>query len=164
SLLEPSLQMSVILAILQLSGTEADLRNSYYVVVIPAIIHHLGHEKVCIHLSSLPETVHLAVTLEMQTQNHTLMEKDVEKPGIFECISFKVSWSSSEVASVHAVIHIGDRVSYEGRKKVLVRRQTTRIVIDTDKPFYKPGETGTNGKRHVELGGGDSVAVHSTGW
>ncbi|XP_053896163.1 alpha-2-macroglobulin-like protein 1 [Malaclemys terrapin pileata] len=125
--------------------------NPYYVVVIPAIIHHLGHEKVCIHLSSLPETVHLAVTLEMQTQNHTLMEKDVEKPGIFECISFKVpafvprgkqfNEPAEEVASVHAVIHMGDRVSYEGRKKVLVRRQKTRIVIDTDKPFYKPGET-----------------------
>ncbi|CAM2097443.1 unnamed protein product [Caretta caretta] len=105
--------------------------------VIPAIIHHPGHEKVCIHLSSLPETVHVAVTLEMQTQNHTLVEKDVEKPGIFECISFK----ADEVASVHAVIHRGERVNYEGRKKVLVRGQNARIVIDTDKPFYKPGET-----------------------
>lgn len=68
------------------------------------------------------------------------------------------------MASVHAVIHRGERVSYEGRKKVLVRGQNARIVIDTDKPFYKPGETGTNGRRHMELGGGDSVAVHSRGW
>uniref|UniRef100_A0A8C3XWD4 Uncharacterized protein n=1 Tax=Chelydra serpentina TaxID=8475 RepID=A0A8C3XWD4_CHESE len=113
------------------------LSPSYYVVVIPAIIHHPGHEKVCVHLSSLPETVHLAVTLEMKTQNHTLVEKDVEKPGIFECIGFKVS----SVVSVHVVIHSGETVSYEGRKKVLVRGQKARIVIDTDKPFYKPGET-----------------------
>ncbi|CAM4459798.1 unnamed protein product, partial [Caretta caretta] len=53
---------------------------------------------------------------------------------------------ADEVASVHAVIHRGERVNYEGRKKVLVRGQNARIVIDTDKPFYKPGETGTNDK------------------
>ncbi|XP_019371612.1 PREDICTED: alpha-2-macroglobulin-like [Gavialis gangeticus] len=63
--------------------------NPQYVVVIPAIIHHPSQEKFCIHLSCLPETVHLAITLEMKIQNHTLVEKDVEKPGIFECISFQ---------------------------------------------------------------------------
>lgn len=60
-------------------------------VVIPAIIHHPSQEKFCIHVSSLPETVHLAITLEMTIRNHTLVEKDVEKPGIFECISFQVN-------------------------------------------------------------------------
>ncbi|XP_007055680.2 alpha-2-macroglobulin-like protein 1 [Chelonia mydas] len=143
--------VSLLWALALLPTAAPETLNPYYVVVIPAIIHHPGHEKVCIHLSSLPETVHLAVTLEMQTQNHTLVEKDVEKPGIFECISFKVpafvprekqfNEPADEVASVHAVIHRGERVSYEGRKKVLVRGQNARIVIDTDKPFYKPGET-----------------------
>ncbi|XP_019399702.1 PREDICTED: alpha-2-macroglobulin-like [Crocodylus porosus] len=58
--------------------------NPQYVVVIPAIIHHPSQEKFCIHLSFLPKTVCLAITPEMKIQNHTLVEKDVEKPGIFE--------------------------------------------------------------------------------
>nr|XP_006120000.1 alpha-2-macroglobulin-like protein 1 [Pelodiscus sinensis] len=125
--------------------------SPYYVVVIPAIIHHPGHEKVCTHLISFPETVHLSVTLEMQNQNHTLVEKDVEKPGIFECISFKVPAlvtgekqfhePKDVVAFVRAVIRSGDRVSYEGRKKVLMKRRQETIIVDTDKAFYKPGET-----------------------
>ncbi|XP_074852369.1 alpha-2-macroglobulin-like protein 1 [Carettochelys insculpta] len=123
----------------------------YYMVVFPAIIHSPGHEKICTHLTSFPETVHLSITLEMKTQNHTLVNKDVEKPGIFECISFKVPAFvpeetqfhrlADEVASVHAVIRSGESVSYEGRKKVLIRKQIERVIIDTDKPFYKPGET-----------------------
>lgn len=60
-------------------------------VVIPAIIYHPNVEKVCLLLSALKEAVHVEVTLETQTQNHTLVEKDVDKPGIFECVEFKVS-------------------------------------------------------------------------
>ncbi|KYO44642.1 hypothetical protein Y1Q_0010452 [Alligator mississippiensis] len=75
------------LALLSIAASET--LNLHYVVVIPAIIHHPSQEKFCIHVSSLPETVHLAITLEMTIRNHTLVEKDVEKPGIFECISFQ---------------------------------------------------------------------------
>ncbi|XP_067387062.1 alpha-2-macroglobulin-like protein 1 [Emydura macquarii macquarii] len=143
--------VSLLWALALLPVAAAATLNPYYVVVIPAVIHHLGHEKICIHLRSFPETVHLVITLEMKTQNHTLVEKDVEKPGIFECISFKVPAfvlgetrfrePAGEVASVHAVIQMGESLSYEGRRKVLVRGQNQKVVIDTDKPFYKPGET-----------------------
>lgn len=60
-------------------------------VVFPAVIHYSQEEKLCIHFSSLTEAVHLAITLQVSTQNHTLVERDVEKPGTFQCIAFQVS-------------------------------------------------------------------------
>uniref|UniRef100_A0A493U0F0 Macroglobulin domain-containing protein n=1 Tax=Anas platyrhynchos platyrhynchos TaxID=8840 RepID=A0A493U0F0_ANAPP len=111
----------------------------HYMVVFPAVIHPSQEEKLCIHLSSLTEAVHLAVTLEMETKNHTLVEQDVEKPGTFECITFQVS--SEEVVFLHVLIHSDDSVLFEGRKKVLVKPQKNVILVETDKALYKPGET-----------------------
>ncbi|XP_066468774.1 alpha-2-macroglobulin-like protein 1 [Tiliqua scincoides] len=124
-------------ALALLSATASAISNPSYMVVVPAIIYHPNVEKVCLQLSSLKETVHVKVTLETQIQNHTLVEKDVDKPGIFECIDFK----EEEVARVHVLVRKGGSVSFEGRKKVLIREAHPRVIIETDKPFYKPGET-----------------------
>ncbi|NXO80720.1 A2ML1 protein, partial [Sitta europaea] len=48
---------------------------------------------------------------------------------------------SEEVAFLHVLIHSGNSVLLEGRKKVLVKPQKNIILIETDKGFYKPGET-----------------------
>ncbi|XP_031467380.1 alpha-2-macroglobulin-like protein 1 [Phasianus colchicus] len=134
-----------------LVADEASLELQY-MVVFPAVIHRFQEEKLCIHLSSVTEDVHLAVTLEVETQNQTLVEKDVEKPGTFECISFKVpelnsletvasATQSEEVTFLHVLIHSSDNVLFEGYKKVLVKPRKSIILIETDKAFYKPGET-----------------------
>ncbi|KAL8202400.1 UNVERIFIED_CONTAM: hypothetical protein K2H54_013078, partial [Gekko kuhli] len=52
-----------------------------------------------------------------------------------------VEGEDEELAHVHVLIRKGDSVSFEGRKKVLVRAVFIRDLIETDKPFYKPGET-----------------------
>ncbi|XP_040451001.1 alpha-2-macroglobulin-like protein 1 isoform X3 [Falco naumanni] len=124
----------------------------HYIVVFPAVIPHSQKEKLCIHLSSLTEDVHLAVTLQMTTQNHTLVEHDVERPGTFQCITFQVpefiprerddsTSHPEEVVFLHVLIHSGDNVLFEGRKKVLVMPQKNVILVQTDKGLYKPGET-----------------------
>uniref|UniRef100_A0A8B9C998 Uncharacterized protein n=1 Tax=Anser brachyrhynchus TaxID=132585 RepID=A0A8B9C998_9AVES len=107
----------------------------HYMVVFPAVIRHSQEEKLCIHLSSLTEAVHLAVTLEVETENHTLVEQDVEKP------VFVLIWQSEEVVFLHVLIHSGDSVLFEGHKKVLVKPQKNIILVKTDKALYKPGET-----------------------
>ncbi|XP_065531588.1 alpha-2-macroglobulin-like protein 1 isoform X3 [Lathamus discolor] len=124
----------------------------HYMVVFPAVIHYSQEEKLCIHFSSLTEAVHLAITLQVSTQNHTLVERDVEKPGTFQCITFQVpefiprkrdgSTSHPEkVVFLHVLIRSGENVLFEGRKKVLVKPQKNVILIETDKDLYKPGET-----------------------
>lgn len=85
------------------------LSSSYYMVVFPAVIHHAQEEKLCIHLISLTEAVHLTVTLQMTTQNHTLVEQDVEKPGTFQCISFQVSVAVASDLAVDALSFTSDR-------------------------------------------------------
>ncbi|NXD07203.1 A2ML1 protein, partial [Nothocercus nigrocapillus] len=46
-----------------------------------------------------------------------------------------------EVCFMYALIHSGDSVLFEGRKKVLVKQQKNVVLVETDKAFYKPGET-----------------------
>ncbi|XP_060092275.1 alpha-2-macroglobulin-like protein 1 [Heteronotia binoei] len=138
-------------ALTLLSVTASAVPEPHYMVVVPAILYHPNVDKVCVLLSSLPESVHLSVTLEMKTQNYSIVEKDVEKPGISECINFQVpaftptektrDGEEEEVAHVHVRIRKGDSVSFEGRKKVLIRAVFILDIIETDKPFYKPGET-----------------------
>ncbi|XP_077202031.1 alpha-2-macroglobulin-like protein 1 [Paroedura picta] len=144
------MEVSVLLwALTLLSATASVVPEPHYMMVVPAILSHPSEEKVCILLSSLPESVHLTVTLEMMAQNHSIVEKDVAKPGTFECISFQVpaftptgnTEEEEEVAHVHILVRKGDSVSFEGRKKVLVKDVFIRDIIQTDKPFYKPGET-----------------------
>ncbi|XP_074007846.1 alpha-2-macroglobulin-like protein 1 [Numenius arquata] len=124
----------------------------HYMVVFPAVIHHSQEEKLCVHFSSLTEAVHLAVTLEVKTQNYTLVEQDVEKPGTFQCTTFQVPESiprkkddstshPEKVVFLHVLIHSSDNVLFEGRKKVLVKPQKNVILVETDKGLYKPGET-----------------------
>ncbi|XP_032907184.1 alpha-2-macroglobulin-like protein 1 [Catharus ustulatus] len=126
----------------------------HYMVVFPAVIQQSCEEKLYIHFSSLTEAIHLAVTLETKSQNHTLVEQDVEKPGTFQSITFQVpdlmlipkkthdpETQPEEVAFLHVLIHSGDSVLLEGHKKVLVKPQKNIILIETDKGLYKPGET-----------------------
>ncbi|KAH0628647.1 hypothetical protein JD844_010035 [Phrynosoma platyrhinos] len=117
--------------------------DAHYMVVFPAIIHHPNTEKVCILIKSLPENVHLSVKLELEAQNHTLVEKDVEQPGIFECINFQ--GEEEALAHVYVLIQKDGSVRYAGRKKVLVKNRHPKDVVETDKPFYKPGETDPSG-------------------
>ncbi|XP_069719698.1 alpha-2-macroglobulin-like protein 1 [Phaenicophaeus curvirostris] len=132
--------------------TAAASLEPHYMVVFPAVIHQSQEEKLCIHLSSLTESAHLAITLQITTQNHTLVELDVEKPGTFQCITFQVpeiihrkrdnSTSQVEkVAFLHVMFHNGDKVLFEGHKKVLVKPRKSVILVETDKNLYKPGET-----------------------
>lgn len=85
------------------------LSSSHYMVIFPTVIQHSQEEKLCIHLSSLTEAVHMAVTLEVTTQNHTLVEQDVEKPGIFQCITFQASIAVATHLAVDALTFTSDR-------------------------------------------------------
>ncbi|XP_030826916.1 alpha-2-macroglobulin-like protein 1 [Camarhynchus parvulus] len=144
----------LLLALTLLPVAAAASLEPHYMVVFPAILRQSQEEKLYIHFSSLTEAVHLAVTLQTETQNHTLVEQDVEKPGTSQSITFQVpdfmlipggtddsETESEEVASLHVLIHSGDKVLLDGDKKVLVKPQKNIILIETDKDLYKPGET-----------------------
>ncbi|XP_053226653.1 alpha-2-macroglobulin-like protein 1 isoform X2 [Podarcis raffonei] len=139
-------------ALALLSLTAPVISDPHYLLTFPAVIHHPDTEEFCVLLSNLPETVHLKITLEMTLQNHTLLEKDVEKPGTHECTSFQVPAFvarktesyyiplEGEMARVHILVLQGDSVSFKGSKKVQVKSSPTINLMDLDKPFYKPGE------------------------
>nr|XP_034997143.1 alpha-2-macroglobulin-like protein 1 [Zootoca vivipara] len=142
---------TLLYALMLLSLTAPAISDPRYLVAFPAMIRHPNMEKFCVQLMSLSEKAHLAVTLEMTLQNHTLLEMDVEKPGTYKCISFQVPdfvpkkkldqhQLEEELASVHVLIRAGDSI-FEERKKVLVQAAYVRHIIEPDKPFYKPGET-----------------------
>uniref|UniRef100_A0ABM5FQT1 Alpha-2-macroglobulin-like protein 1 isoform X1 n=2 Tax=Pogona vitticeps TaxID=103695 RepID=A0ABM5FQT1_9SAUR len=143
---------TILQTLFALSFTTVVISDPHYLVAFPAIVHSTSTEQFCILLRSLPETVHVSVTLEMfPSQNHTLLDKEVEKPGIYECHRFQVppfphgkkkfGQDSEEVAHARILIRKGDSVRFEGRKKVLVENPYRKTLTVLDKPFYKPGET-----------------------
>ncbi|XP_033028841.1 alpha-2-macroglobulin-like protein 1 [Lacerta agilis] len=138
-------------ALALLSLTAPVISDPHYLLTFPAVIHHPETEEFCVLLSHLQETVHLKITLEMTLQNHTLLEKDVEKPGTHECTSFQVPAFVSqkkqkylpfegEVAHVHILVLQGDSMSFKGSNMVQVKSSSAINLMELDKPFYKPGE------------------------
>ncbi|XP_026531282.1 alpha-2-macroglobulin-like protein 1 [Notechis scutatus] len=131
--------------------TASAFSDPHYLIIFPAFIHHPSTEKFCIFLDSFSKSVHVSVTLEMKLQNHTLLDKDVNIPGTFECTSFQVPKFvprnkdfgfdyEEEIAHVHVLIQHDKSTTFENRKKVLVKNAHERTLIELDKPFYKPGE------------------------
>lgn len=53
--------------------------------------------------------------------------------------------------SLHVLIHSGDKVLFEGSKKVLIKPQNNLILVETDKELYKPGETGKARRWYMEM-------------
>ncbi|XP_060124957.1 alpha-2-macroglobulin-like protein 1 [Zootoca vivipara] len=138
-------------ALALLSLTAPAISDPHYLLTFPAVIHHPDTEEFCVLLSNLQETVHLRVTLQMALQHHILLEKDVEKPGTYECTSFQVPDFVSgeteryiplegEIARVLIQVLQGDSVNLNASKKVQVKSSSTFNLLELDKPFYKPGE------------------------
>lgn len=65
-----------------------------YMVLVPFLIHSDSHEKVCIQLTHLNESVTLSATLEHLGENRSLIDDVVSEKDVFTCIPFSVSISS----------------------------------------------------------------------
>uniref|UniRef100_A0A8B9ULV8 Alpha-2-macroglobulin n=1 Tax=Anas zonorhyncha TaxID=75864 RepID=A0A8B9ULV8_9AVES len=114
-----------------------------YMVLLPFLINTDAPEKVCVQLTHLNESVTLSATLEYQGENRSLIDDVVSEKDIFTCIPFSLPKSNSTSVAFLTVMVKGETQQFRSRKSVLVKNSESLVFVQTDKPIYKPGQTGT---------------------
>ncbi|KAI1242117.1 hypothetical protein IHE44_0005634 [Lamprotornis superbus] len=115
--------------------------DKQYMVLVPFLIHTNSHEKICIQLTYLNESVTLSATLEYLGENRSLIEDVVSEKDVFTCIPFSLPKSNSTSVAFLTVTVTGDTLQFKSRKSVLVKNSESLVFVQTDKPIYKPGQT-----------------------
>uniref|UniRef100_A0A8C7EMJ3 Alpha-2-macroglobulin n=1 Tax=Neovison vison TaxID=452646 RepID=A0A8C7EMJ3_NEOVI len=115
-----------------------------YMVLVPSLLHSETPEKGCLLLSYLNETVTVSASLESLRENKSLFTDLVVEKDLFHCVSFTVPRSPSNEEVMFLTIQVkGPTQEFKRRTTVVVRNKENLVFVQTDKPIYKPGQTGT---------------------
>ncbi|NWW68793.1 A2MG protein, partial [Ifrita kowaldi] len=113
-----------------------------YMVLVPFLIHSDSHEKVCIQLSHLNESVTLSATLDYLWENRSLIDDVVSEKDVFTCIPFSLPKSRLPLPATFLSVTVkGATLQFSSRKLVTVQNSESLVFVQTDKPIYKPGQT-----------------------
>ncbi|NXU15292.1 A2MG protein, partial [Pardalotus punctatus] len=113
-----------------------------YMVIVPFMIHTNSHEKVCVQLTHLNESVTLSAALEYHGENRSLIDDVVSEKDVFTCIPFSLPTSRDPLPVTFLTVTVkGATLQFSSRKLVVVQNSESLVFIQTDKPIYKPGQT-----------------------
>ncbi|XP_014795548.1 PREDICTED: alpha-2-macroglobulin-like protein 1 [Calidris pugnax] len=121
----------------------AAFHQLHYLVVIPADLRYPSTQVVCLHITCFGKKLQVNLVLERSAGRELLLQETIQKEKTFTCTKFWVAPpvnGTEEIASVKLII-TGEGVSIEEKKKVLIRKASSGTFIQTDKPFYQPGQT-----------------------
>uniref|UniRef100_A0A8C3LZ48 Alpha-2-macroglobulin n=1 Tax=Chrysolophus pictus TaxID=9089 RepID=A0A8C3LZ48_CHRPC len=114
-----------------------------YMVLLPFLIHTDSPEKICVQLTHLNESVTLNAAIEYQGENRSLIDDVVSEKDLFTCIPFTIPKSTSQSTVTFITVTVkGETLQFRSRKSVLVKNSESLVFVQTDKPIYKPGQTG----------------------
>ncbi|NXA85945.1 A2MG protein, partial [Melanocharis versteri] len=113
-----------------------------YMVLVPFLIHTNSHEKICVQLTYLNESVTLSATLEYLGENRSLIDDVVSERDVFTCVPFSVPKSRLLLPVTFLTVTVkGATLQFSSRKLVAVQNSESLVFMQTDKPIYKPGQT-----------------------
>uniref|UniRef100_A0A287DFX5 Alpha-2-macroglobulin domain-containing protein n=1 Tax=Ictidomys tridecemlineatus TaxID=43179 RepID=A0A287DFX5_ICTTR len=137
------LHLCLVLLLVLFSANDSDSAEPHYMVLVPSLLHTVTPEKACLLLSHLNETVTISASLESLRENRSLFTDLVVEKDLFHCISFTLPriLSSSEVGFLTIQIK-GPTQDFRKKNTVLVKNAQSLVFVQTDKPIYKPGQTG----------------------
>ncbi|XP_053306439.1 alpha-2-macroglobulin-like [Spea bombifrons] len=115
----------------------------HYAVVVPSEIIALRPQLACFDIEGAKGESSIQLSLSTVNGNSTLVEKTFNKDSLFSCVSFQVpnpTEENEEVATLDVSIHSSSE-SVSKKTKVLLKKERNGILVQTDKPIYKPGQT-----------------------
>ncbi|XP_009892445.1 PREDICTED: alpha-2-macroglobulin-like protein 1 [Charadrius vociferus] len=115
----------------------------HYLVVIPADLRYPSTQVACLHITCYETKLQVNLVLERSAGRELLVQETIQKEKTFTCTKFWVAPpadGTEEIAIVKLII-TGEGVNIEEKKKVLIRKANSGTFIQTDKPFYQPGQT-----------------------
>uniref|UniRef100_A0A8C7ATQ6 Pregnancy zone protein n=1 Tax=Neovison vison TaxID=452646 RepID=A0A8C7ATQ6_NEOVI len=128
----------LILLLLLLPRDASTSSKPQYLVLVPSQLYAGVPEKACVMLNHLNETVTLNITLEYGMQTRTLLADVVTEKNSFYCSPFTLP-SFSVLITVEVK---GPTQQFVKRKRAHVMKVNSLVFVQTDKPIYKPGQTG----------------------
>ncbi|XP_073541262.1 alpha-2-macroglobulin-like [Phyllobates terribilis] len=114
----------------------------HYAVIFPSELRSQHSETICLQLENAEGESNLKISLNLNNKNTTLVEKKFHQDTTFTCFSLQVPIHEEDVSVGTLTISIessGELVT--NSFKVLVKKQLSKTLIQTDKAVYKPGQT-----------------------
>uniref|UniRef100_A0A673C539 Alpha-2-macroglobulin domain-containing protein n=1 Tax=Sphaeramia orbicularis TaxID=375764 RepID=A0A673C539_9TELE len=103
--------------------------HSIFAVTVSSQVRGGAQETLCAQIHSPTEPISLTVALNMDSESSVILE-EVVKQDFYRCLTFQVPVvSRTSVASIN-------------KAKILIHPPSFIHIIQTDKPIYKPGQTG----------------------
>uniref|UniRef100_A0A8C5WF54 Uncharacterized protein n=1 Tax=Leptobrachium leishanense TaxID=445787 RepID=A0A8C5WF54_9ANUR len=111
------------------------LRCRLYAVIFPSEIRVLSPQLACLHVEGASGETSVQLTLTSSNGNTSLIDKSFQLDSLFTCIPFQMP-----------------QETLFKQTKVLLKKERSSVVVQTDKPIYKPGQTGKH-REGVSLNG-----------
>ncbi|NXX73862.1 OVOS protein, partial [Urocolius indicus] len=134
--------MKFLLAVLLLHVTAAKEPELQYVLMVPSVLQTDSSSRVCLQLLNLDETVSVRVILECSAVNITIFEQTMTTSNGLQCFSFMIPSVNSAPLAFISFSAKGITASLEERRSVAIWNTESIVFVQTDKPIYKPGQSG----------------------
>ncbi|XP_066499224.1 alpha-2-macroglobulin-like protein 1 [Hoplias malabaricus] len=132
--------LTVFLLFLQSSAASAAI-NTIYMLAMTSQPVGGTRETLCLQVYPRRTPISLRVTLEVNQEKQILLNHPALRQSFFHCEQFKVpEVNAATVASVHILIQ-GLSTFLNETKSILITPPPRLVLVETDKPIYKPGQT-----------------------
>lgn len=111
-----------------------------YVLLVPSVLHEASSGRACAQLLNLTEPVVLTVFLNYDEVQIYIFEEKVIEENFFQCFSFEVPPARSDPLAFITFSAKGATLHLEERRSVAISPRENVVLVQTDKPIYKPGQ------------------------
>ncbi|OWK54561.1 Ovostatin [Lonchura striata] len=120
-----------------------DWSYSQYVLLVPSVVRSDAPQTACVQLHNLSEPLSMSIVLEYGSVQRTLFEEPVTENDFFKCSEFQVPPATSDPLAFISFSARGATVDLAERRSVAIQNVDGAVFVQTDKPLYKPGQTGS---------------------
>ncbi|KAG6921754.1 ovostatin 2 [Chelydra serpentina] len=110
--------------------------------MVPSVLQSSSPDQACLQLHSLNESVSVSVILEYSGSNTTIFEQPVRGNYFFQCITFMAPRATFSPLAFITFSAKGATVRLAEKRSVAIQNVDSVVFVQTDKPIYKPGQTG----------------------
>ncbi|XP_044155643.1 alpha-2-macroglobulin-like protein 1 [Bufo gargarizans] len=127
------------LILLQILG--ASEGTLHFATIFPSELRAQHPEHICLQLEGAEGQSNVKISLTLNDKETILVEKDLHGD-IFNCLVFQVpNPVENEAVGTITLSLKSSGESHTNSSKVLVKKQLSKILVQTDKAVYKPGQT-----------------------